>query len=575
MFKEKQETLIESKFKVVKPTKSTSTTKSTNAFVNSGLKKAAITTSGNGAKKYSSTANEFVNQFGVLGSYKERRSFADIMKDISTIWAIDASLAMKFTLYLRIITRIVVFPNGDKTSVPQRGGGLRYESIMRMIWVAINHPNTFYVNLRTFINAGSWKDIIDMMSYDIQYNGWNGRVLNWEKLTDFILAGLENPQTSNLIKKYLPQIKSNSKCITLEAQADNIIAKYICSRLFGTKMEDYKSYKKYRKLKASGTAHEWQQLISKGKMLEINFSTVHGRALAQMVSGKFITNNKLEKQYDKWLEKQPIVKYTGYPHELFSKIRNIKKPFEINTLNKQFDGLVETAKKGASTNTSMIVVRDTSGSMGSTATGTNMSCFDIGKALALFFSKMLPDGYFANSFIEFNSDAKMHQWKGSTAYENWQNDSCGFVGSTNFQSVIKLFAKIKKSGVKEEDFPTGILCISDGEFNPTQLGKTNIKTALDTLKQAGFSEKYINNFKIVLWNLQSNYYGPTTGKKFETFDETENVFYFSGYEPSTIAFLTGVKKNEKDDIKAAPKTDVELFEAAMDQELLDLVTVMD
>lgn len=570
MFKEKQKALIESKFKVVK------STPTTNAFVNSGLKKAAVTVSGNGAKKYSATANEFVNQFGVLGSYKVRRSFVDIMKDISTIWGIDALLAMKFTLYLRIITRIVVFPNGTKTSVPQRGGGLRYESIMRMIWIAINHPKTFWENLYLITLAGSWKDIIDMMSYDIQYNGWNGRVLDWEKLTDCILAGLENPQTSELIKKYLPQIKSNSKCITLEAQADNIIAKYICSRLFGTKMEDYKSYKKYRKLKASGTAHEWQQLISKGKMLEINFSTVHGRALAQMVSGKFITNNKLEKQYNEWLEKQPIVKYTGYPHELFSKINNsIKKPFEINTLNKQFDGLVETAKKGASASTSFIVVRDTSGSMGSNATGTNMSCFDVAKALALFFSKMLPNGHFANSFIEFNNDAKMHTWSGKTAYENWKNDRCGFVGSTNFQSVIKLFGKIKKTGVTEDQFPTGILCISDGEFNPTQLGKTNVKTALDALRSYGFSEEYVSNFKIVLWNLQSNYYGPSTGKKFETFDETENVFYFSGYEPSTIAFLTGVKKNEKDEIKAAPKTDVELFEAAMDQEILDLVTVVD
>ena len=52
---------------------------------------------------------------------------------------------------------------------------------------------------------------------------------------------------------------------------------------------------------------------------------------------------------------------------------------------------------------------------------------------------------------------------------------------------------------------------------------------------------------------------------------TKNVFYFSGYEPSVIAFLTGVKKNDKDEISSTPKTDVELFNTAIDQELLDLV----
>jgi hypothetical protein len=569
MFKEKQKSLLNKSTKTVKAPSNT-----TNPFINAGLKKAARTVSGNGAKKFTSTANEFVNQFGVLGSYKQPRTFDEISKDVSTLWGLNPLVAMKFIVYLRIITRVVqTFLPSGKTSVPQRGAGLKHESIMRMIWVAINHPVTFWKNITLFIAAGSWKDVIQMMSYDIQYNGWNNRLLDWDRFANLILAGLENPATSEMIKKYLPQIKSNSVCNTIESQADNIIAKFICSKLFGSKMEDYKTYKQYRKLKSSGTAHEWQKLISQKKLLKINFSTIHGRALAQLVSSKFLTNNKLEEVYNDWLEKQPTIKYTGYPHELFKNIGNIKKLYEINTLNKQFDGLVKTAKEGASTSTSFIVVRDTSGSMGATATGTTMSCFDIGKALALFFSKMLPTGNFANSFIEFNSDAKMHRWSGKTAYENWKNDHTSFVGSTNFQSVIELFSKIKKTGVKEEEFPTGILCISDSEFDPVQLGKTNVKGALDNLKSCGFSEEYVNNFKIVLWNLQSSYYGSSTGKKFETFDETENVFYFSGYEPSVIAFLTGIKKSEKDEVSSAPKTDVELFEAAMDQELLDLVTL--
>jgi hypothetical protein len=407
-----------------------------------------------------------------------------------------------------------------------------------------------------------------MLSYDLQYNGWEGRLLDWNKFGQLILAGLENPQHSELIKKYLPQIKANSKCKTLEAQADNLIAKWICSLLFGgkTAKDSYKNYRSYRNLKASGTAHEWQKLISQRKFLSIDFSTIHGRALAQLVSGKFLANQKLEEKYEEWIKGKPIAPFTGFVHELFKKLPT--KQYQIETLNAQFKGLVNTAKQKAELSTSMIVVRDTSGSMGAEATGAKSSCFNVAKAIALFFSEMLPDGCFANSWIEFNSTAVMHQWKGSTPYEKWVNDRSSYIGSTNFQSVINLFATIKKEGIPENEFPSGIICISDSEFNPTQLGKTNVEQALTTLTNAEFSKEYVDNFKIVLWNLQSNYGG--AGNKFETYGgDVKNVYYFSGFDGAVIAFLTGSEnKTEK-----TPSTAEELFFAAMQQEILQKVQV--
>jgi hypothetical protein len=160
----------------------------------------------------------------------------------------------------------------------------------------------------------------------------------------------------------------------------------------------------------------------------------------------------------------------------------------------------------------------------------------------------------------------MHQWKGSTPLEKWKNDRSSYVGSTDFQSVIRLFVRIKNSGVAESEFPTGILCISDGEFNPSALGKTNVESALSTLRKAGFSEEYVSNFKIVLWNLQSRAYGSNTGKKFETYGNVPNVYYFSSYEPSIIAFLTGVEGQTSE-----PKNAEELFNAAMQQEVLKMI----
>jgi hypothetical protein len=198
--------------------------------------------------------------------------------------------------------------------------------------------------------------------------------------------------------------------------------------------------------------------------------------------------------------------------------------------------------------------------MGSIATGTNMSCYSVAKALALFFSEFLK-GDFADHWIEFNSDAKMNQWKGQTPVDKWMNDKSSYVGSTNFQSVVNLFAKLKKQGIPESDFPKGILCISDGEFNPSQLGKTNVQSALKVLTAAGFSKEYVSNFVIVLWNLQSRAYGGA-GDKFETGLDTPNVYYFGGYSASVISFLS-----------QKIKSTYELVDAALDQEVLNLVKI--
>ncbi|WP_219119438.1 hypothetical protein, partial [Klebsiella pneumoniae] len=151
--------------------------------------------------------------------------------------------------------------------------------------------------------------------------GWEGRQLNWKKFGDLVLSGLENSNSSELVKKYLPQIKANSACKTVEAQADNMIAKWVCSLLFGNKGESTGStYKQYRKLKNSGTAHEWQKLISQKNFDAIDFGKIHGRALSKLVQSKFLFNQKLSDKYAAWITSPETkdVKYTGFVHELFA-----------------------------------------------------------------------------------------------------------------------------------------------------------------------------------------------------------------------------------------------------------------
>lgn len=554
MFDTKQKTLIK---------RTTNVTKSKNAsFVNAALKNSAETLSGNGSKKYSTTGNVFVDQFGMVGMYKQPRSFSDISKDCELTWAEDKLMSVIFAIYIRMITRQTKYMDGSETKTSQKGAEMKHEGIMRMLWLHFKDEDVFWKNIGLFISAGSWKDVFTMLSYDLVYHGWDNRKLNWDKFGNLILSALENKSTSELVKKYLPQIKSTNSCNTVESQADNIIGKWLCSLLYGNKGEQSgHTYKKYRKLKTSGTAHEWQKLISQRKFDRIEFDKIHGRALSLLVKSKFLFNQNLSDKYGEWIKSPETkdVKYTGFVHELFQNVnRGLTKNDEL-TINKQFDTLVK--KAGDTEQTSLIVVRDTSGSMGCTATGTKMTCYDVAKALALYFSEFLK-GEFENAWIEFNSDAKMHTWKGNTPVEKWKNDRSSYVGSTNFQSVIELFVRLKKQGISESEFPKGILCISDGMFNPSELDRTNVQSALDKLRKAGFSKEYINDFVIVLWNLQSSAYGNKAGKQFETYGDVPNVFYFSGYSASVVSFLTN-----------KIKTASELFEEAMNQELLNRVEI--
>lgn len=442
-------------------------TDNANAFIKEGMKASHETTSGNGALKYSTSGNDFVDDFASIAKYKEPRSYEEVAKTMQLLYSIDKVKAVKMAIFIRLITRKsqVMKEKGVETlEEVQRGQGLKNEGIMRMLWLALNHSNVFKVNLPLFIAAGSWKDVITMMNLDLQFHGWKDRKLDWTFFGKVIKAGLLNPGTSQLVRKYLPTIRTDAKCRTLESQADTLIGRWLAKQFF-PEDEKFVAYKKYRQLKSKGTAHKWQQLISKEMYNELNFNSIAGRALALLVGSKFLQNHNLVAKYSEWIKSKPVAKFTGFVFELFKPLgngyhlRHIE-DYKEATINAQFAQLVKTGKEGVNTNSGLLVVRDTSSSMTSQAIGCPMSSYDVAKSMALYFSEFLT-GPFANSFAEFADTCILHQWKGQTPVDKYLNDRCEAYGSTNFQSVIDLFIRMKNQGVPEQDFPTGILCVSD------------------------------------------------------------------------------------------------------------------
>lgn len=544
-----------------------------NQFVKEGLQ-----LSPEGAKKYNTSNNVFVDNFALIANFKEPRNYSEVSKDMYKLWKVNPKKCLQLAVYIRLITREtqIVLPNETITLDVQRGQGLKHEGIMRMLWLAIYHRQTFMANIPYFIAAGSWKDIFEMLSLDLQYHGWEGRKLDWNFMRKTILAGLTNPDTSELVKKYLPTIRSIKDCKTIESQANTMLGQYLATCLYGTskKSEDSRTaQRRYRLMKSSGTAHKWQQLISQKNLLELDFNTIHGRALSLLVGSKFLKNQGLLEKYQKWIMSKPVAKYTGYVFELFKPLGNdyqaesIPEYQEI-TINKQFDGLVEVGRKNLVQENKLLVVRDVSASMTSCGKGTSISSYAIAKAMSLYFSALL-EGPFKDAYAIFSKTCQLNTWKGKTAVDKWRNETKPFFGTTDFMSVAKLFTDIKKT-VPENEFPTGILCISDGDFAYCKPNKTNFEAFREELLNGGFSKGYVDNFKLILWDIPNDYYGTSIRPKFESYADAPNNFYISGYDPASIAFIMGTKS-----CNSIPKNAIELFNAAMNQDLLNRLVVVE
>lgn len=573
MFDRKRTSLYEVTPKVTKGS-GVQAPKFENIFQREAYKMEHQTLSGNGSLKYDTSDNVFVDDFAAIGNYRKPREFAEVSQTMERLWAVDPLTAIKEAVYIRLITRNPKLFTGKKLGV-QRGQGLKSEFFMRMIWLAINHPKIFKKNLPVFVTAGSWDDVFEILRLDLEYHGAVNKVLDWKYIIRFIVGGLADDSQTNLVRKYLPQIKPSKKCTSLRSQCNNFIAKKIVKEIFDLGEGEggkWRAYKMYREIKASGNAHKWQQAISRQDYKNLDFDSIAGRALALLAKGKFLENHNLTQAYEEWLAAKPVAKFTGFVYELFpdndcyNRRKTALNPYQIDTVNKQFMSLIETAKQDMNRKTNLIAVLDTSGSMTSKAAGLEVSAYHVAKSIALYLSYLL-EGKFANTVLEFSNTCLMKEWRGDTPYEKFTKFHGGGYCGTNLMSVAQLLVSLRDKGYAEEDFPSGIICISDGEFNSVGRNQS-VFTAFRQLLRTRFSKEFVDNFVMVLWDIPNEYYSSSPRPKFESLCDDAYTFYMSGLDPAGIAFLTG-----KTPVESIPKNALELFQAAMNQELLNMLTL--
>ena len=526
-----------------------------------------MTLTENGALTNKSTGAVLTDQFGKAANYRGR-SIDEVFGDQKALWDEDADKALRFPFYLRMITRKTKVNDENATDKVQKGQGARDEAFKRLLWIAAFHPESFYKNIWVLPLIGSWKDIWTLLFYDVEFKV---NVLRKDVMFELIKQGLLCHTHVDLIKKFMPRIKSNGKCKTSWTRVTNQLAKDFANY---NKM----SYEDYNHLKTSGSAHDFQKAICAKRFDDIEWSKIPGRALDQLTNSKFLENHGLEKNYTEWVVKQPTAKFTGYVHELGHQViksiygyRTINAPlYKKITWNKQFDELIRKAQEDDKITGNVWCALDTSGSMTSPVVG-DISAYDICISLGVFFST-LNKGAFNKNVIMFDNESHVKQLHGD--FTDMISDivySDTAWGSTNFQSVVDEIVRIRKDNpsIPLEDYPKTLLVVSDMQFNPSGWKcevseSTNYETAKAKLATV-FPKEWVDEFKFIWWDCTSR------KSDFPATLDDGGCYFMSGFDGSIISMLCGEEVDAKEMLEKKPITMEEVIDSALNQEILNYI----
>lgn len=270
------------------------------------------------------TENSIYNvAFNMIPTYFNR-DYSTVCEDQAFLWNNDKMLSVRFIFYLRMVNRTIHINNANHTEKTQYGRGLRDESYKRLIWLATFHPSVFYKNVWLLPLVGSWKDIWMLMYYDITL-GTN--VINHNIMFELLKQGYQFDEQRELIKKYMPRIKTTSKLKTNWLKISNKLAIEFANYMQW-------SIKEYNKIKSTGVAHDFQKNICNKEFDRINWERVPLKVL-QSVSNK---DNKLPKLNDyitERIEKYNHLKFNIQTHHLGSRAKRIELANFINKMLSQ------------------------------------------------------------------------------------------------------------------------------------------------------------------------------------------------------------------------------------------------
>ena len=188
----------------------------------------------------------------------------------------------------------------------------------------------------------------------------------------------------------------------------------------------------------------------------------------------------------------------------------------------------------------ILPVIDTSGSMQTPAGDgkSKLSCLDVAVSLGLYLADK-QTGAFANMFLNFDSDSKIHFLKGNLLEKLHQIQSCDWGGSTNLESAFKEILRVAVMGhVPQAEMPRYLLVISDMGFNPASQGAN---TRMWDLAKQIFERHGYSLPTVVWWNVNASSGGFGGDNNFPVSVQEQNTALVSGFSPAIMKSVLSAK----------------------------------
>lgn len=408
----------------------------------------------NGGKALSSTSDNLLNLFSVLGALRTRPT--DVADKLDLAYAENADLATKMVFYGRDVR-----------------GGLGERAVGRIMLkrLAEIHPEVVAANLANVAEFGRWDDLFVLFGTKCEKD-----MLIFVKKQ--LLSDMDNCKKNksvSLLAKWMPSINASSQ------ETIKLANKFV--DFFGTRKSTYrKVLSKLRKYiditEVKMSAKNWN---------EIDYEKVPSKAMSNYRNAFARNDNDRFSDYMDSVTKgeKKIKASTLYPYDIIEKMDNDYK----GVCEAQWDALSNYVDG----ENNFLVMADVSGSMWGRPMATSVG-------LAIYFAER-NKGEFANKFMTFTNQPRIvtlaKSWSLKRKYRK-VTENVGY--NTNLE---KAFEVILNTAVcthcPQEDLPKALIIISDMEIDVWGGGKLTFTAEMrERFANAGYEMP-----KLVYWNVAS------------------------------------------------------------------------
>lgn len=422
----------------------------------------------NGAVGYVTTGKNIVDMFFKISSYRNMPESA-IKADFAKVYAENPNLAVKFAFYV-----------GDI----REGLGERRAFKAMIEWLS------------------AVENFDKLIKYIPEYNRFDSMfVLRGTALENQMVNAIKQQLVSDKIDEHPSLLAKWMPSINASSPKTKELGRWFASQLEMTERQYRKTLSGIRQklelVESKMCANEWNS---------VNYEHVPSKANL-IYKDAFLKHDETRRR--EFLEKvlkgeAKINSGVNFPHDVVHKYGRcpMRKDDAIEAL---WANLKNTLNDASS---NIMVVRDGSGSMTSTISGTSISALEVATALTVYFSER-QTGEFQNKFITFSSRPEFVDLsKCKTLQEKLRvchsYDECS---NTNIEATFDLVLKTAvQNNLKQEEIPT-LLIVSDMEFDGATTMGWNFsesqfvplfKTIEKKFKAHGYELP-----KLIFWNVMS------------------------------------------------------------------------